>query len=97
MANDASGFGRNLGPKSQMMLEQAGIHTLGQLQELGAVRVYALVKRHNSNTSLNLLWALHGAITERHWQQVAKQDRLPLLMQLEDIEREYGTRSDGVD
>ncbi len=76
----------NFGPKSQQMLEQAGIHTIEQLRELGAVRAYLQVKQHSGNASLNLLWAMEGALSGRHWQEVAKHDRLSLLMQLEDIE-----------
>ncbi|MDD2700929.1 MAG: TfoX/Sxy family protein [Sideroxydans sp.] len=76
----------NFGPKSQQMLEQAGIKTIEQLRELGSVPAYLQVKQHSGNASLNLLWAMEGALTGRHWQEVAKHDRLSLLMQLEDIE-----------
>jgi DNA transformation protein len=77
----------NFGPKSQQMLAQAGIKTIEQLRELGAVRAYVQVKRAGTNASLNLLWAMEGALTGRHWQDVAKKDRLSLLMQLEDLEK----------
>ncbi len=76
----------NLGPKSQQMLEQAGIATMPQLQELGAVRAYLRVKRHGGNASLNLLWALEGALSGQHWQVVAKAERLRLLLELEELE-----------
>lgn len=76
----------NFGPKSQQMLAQAGIHTLEQLRELGAVRAYVKVKRSGACSSLNLLWAMEGALTGRHWQEVAKHDRLSLLLELEDVE-----------
>jgi DNA transformation protein len=78
----------NFGPKSQQMLAQAGIHTLEQLRELGAVRAYVQVKRSGACSSLNLLWAMDGALSGRHWREVAKQDRLRLLLELEDIERQ---------
>ena len=80
---------RNFGPKSQQMLAQAGIHTIEQLQELGAVRAYVQVKRSGANSSLNLLWAMEGALSGRHWQEVAKHDRLRLLLELEDVEKEH--------
>lgn len=73
----------NLGPKSQQMLAQAGIHTLEQLRELGAVRAYVQVKCSGARSSLNLLWAMEGALSGRHWQEVAKHDRLCLLLELE--------------
>lgn len=77
----------NFGPKSQQMLEQAGIKTVEQLRELGAVRAYLQVKRTAGNASLNLLWALEGALSGQHWQVVAKNERLRLLLELEDCEK----------
>jgi len=78
----------NLGPKSQQMLAQAGIHTIEQLRELGAVRAYVRVKLTGANSSLNLLWAMEGALSGRHWQEVAQHDRLRLLLELENAENE---------
>ena len=77
----------NLGPKSRWMLKQAGIHSMKELCKLGAVHAYLQVKSNNSKASLNLLWALEGALTERRWQNVARHDRLRLLMELEDVEQ----------
>lgn len=78
----------NFGFKSQRMLAQAGIHTIEQLRELGAVRAYLQVKQSGANASLNLLWAMEGVLSGRHWQEVAKHDRLSLLLQLEDAEND---------
>jgi len=77
----------NFGPKSQQMLERAGIKTVDQLRKLGAVRAYVQVKRSGCNASLNLLWAMEGALTDTHWQVVAKHERLRLLLELEDVEK----------
>jgi DNA transformation protein len=79
----------NFGPKSQQMLARAGIRTIEQLRELGAVRAYAQVKRSGACSSLNLLWAMEGALSGRHWREVAKHDRLRLLLELEDLEKEH--------
>lgn len=73
----------NLGPKSQAMLAAAGIHTLAQLRDLGSVRAYLRVKQTGANASLNLLWALEGALTGLSWQEVAREHRLSLLLELE--------------
>ena len=77
----------NLGPKSKAMLIRSGISTIEQLRELGAVRAYVQVKRVERSASLNLLWGLEGALTNRPWREVAKQDRLRLLLQVESLER----------
>jgi DNA transformation protein len=74
---------QGLGPKSQAMLAGAGIKTVTQLKRLGSVRAYAKVKASGANASLNLLWALEGALTGLHWQVVAKEHRLSLLLALE--------------
>ena len=79
----------NLGPRSQQMLEAAGVHSLERLQELGAVPAYALVKRAcGGRASLNLLWALEGALTGLSWQQVAREHRASLLLALESHEQQ---------
>ena len=77
----------NFGQKSQAMLAQAGIHTIEQLRELGAVSAFVQVKHCGSCASLNLLWAIEGALSGRHWREVAKHDRLRLLLELEEAER----------
>jgi len=77
----------NLGAKSQQMLHRAGIDSIAQLRELGAVRAYLQVRRGGGNASLNLLWALEGALSGRYWQEVAKHERLRLLLELEEVEK----------
>ena len=74
---------RNLGPRSREMLAKAGIVSDEQLKALGAVAAFAAVKRAGGRPSLNLLWALEGALTNRDWKEIAKKDRLSLLTQLE--------------
>jgi DNA transformation protein len=78
---------QNLGPKSQEMLAKAGIKTEAQLRKLGAVRAYAKTKAVCPKASLNLLWALEGALTGRDWKAVAESERASLLMALEDAMR----------
>ena len=51
---------------------------------MGSVAAYVAVKNACLAPSLNLLWALEGALTDRDWKDVAKNDRTALLMQLDD-------------
>lgn len=83
-------FRRNFGPKSTEMLAEAGITTDEQLVALGAIAAFLAVKRAGCSPSLNLLWAIEGALTGRDWKVVAREDRLSLLMQLEDAEKREG-------
>lgn len=73
----------NLGPKSQALLAAAGITTLAQLQALGSVAAYAQVKATRADATLNLLWALEGALSGLPWQVVAREHRTSLLLALE--------------
>lgn len=77
----------NLGPHSVEWLCAAGITNPQRLRELGAVRAFVRVRARNPAVSLNLLWALEGALTGRRWQEVAETDRASLLMALEDVLR----------
>jgi predicted flap endonuclease-1-like 5' DNA nuclease len=77
----------NLGPKSAQMLAAAGITKFSQLQRLGSVAAYTAVRKTDPNVSLNLLWALEGAILETHWRQIVREHRAHLLLALDDHER----------
>lgn len=70
------------------MLEKAGIVSAEQLRVLGPAQAFLAVKRAGGSPSLNLLWAIEGALSDRGWKEVAKTDRLSLLTQLEIAEKE---------
>jgi DNA transformation protein len=76
----------NLGPKSVAILALAGIKTVAQLRKRGAVATFAAAKRQSPRVSLNLLWALEGALTGITWQEVAREHRTSLLLALEQWE-----------
>ena len=75
---------RNLGSASADMLHAAGIMTERQLRRRGAVAAFVAVRAAGASPSLNLLWALEGALSNRDWKAVARDDRTRLLMSLED-------------
>jgi DNA transformation protein and related proteins len=74
----------NLGPKSAAVLRRAGITDVDKLRRMGSVAAYAQAKRMEPRVSLNLLWALEGALSGLPWQQVAREHRTSLLLALED-------------
>ncbi|MBT0962160.1 TfoX/Sxy family protein [Denitromonas iodatirespirans] len=75
---------RNLGPASARMLAKAGIFSVQALHDMGAVAAFRRVRHAEPAASLNLLWALEGALTDRPWQAVARHERLRLLLALDD-------------
>jgi DNA transformation protein and related proteins len=74
-----------LGPKSLAMLAAAGIRNRIDLERLGSVRAYLRVKATGQNASLNLLWAMEGALTGQHWRVVARQERTRLLLAMDAV------------
>ncbi|GAA5179564.1 hypothetical protein GCM10025771_21880 [Niveibacterium umoris] len=74
---------RNLGPRSRQMLAAVGVHSRADLASRGAVEVWDAVRRAGLPASLNLLWALVGALEGRDWREVARTDRLDLLTRIE--------------
>ncbi|MEO8387004.1 MAG: TfoX/Sxy family protein [Polaromonas sp.] len=74
---------RNLGPASERLLNRAGITSELQLRQIGSIKAYRAVQASGQKPSLNLLWAVEGALTGQAWQTIAQQDRLSLLLALE--------------
>jgi len=82
---------RNLGVKSEQLLADIGVYTADELRRQGAVRCFAELKRAGAAPSLNLLWALAGALDPwpegTHWREVARGEaRLSLLLAVDDLE-----------
>ena len=73
----------NLGPKSAEWIEATGITSVGELRKLGAVETYWRVKKVGFNVSLNLLYALEGAITNTHWSKLSHDQRSRLLIEVD--------------
>jgi hypothetical protein len=80
---------RNLGPKSQSMLAGVGIDSQAKLVKVGAVAAYVKAKRADKSVSLNLLYALVGAIESCDWRVVQRERKLALLDAIESYERDH--------
>ncbi len=79
---------RNLGPQSERLLAAIGIYDVEALRRRGALESYLAVRNAGLTRSLNLLWALVGALEPwpegRDWREVAASEaRLPLLLAVE--------------
>lgn len=70
---------RNLGPKSALMLAEAGIRTIAELRALGAVKAYRWVK---DKASLNLLWAIAAGLDDRDWRDLGEDEKASLLAEV---------------
>lgn len=71
----------NLRLATERMLRKAGIESVEELHEKGSVEAYkAIQQTHSNDVSIELLWALEGAIEGKHW-SVIPQNRRDELMQ----------------
>lgn len=70
---------RNIGPKSTAWLRQVGLRTREDIAAAGAVDAFLRVKRAGFRPSLNLLYALEGALVDCHWQEVPEARRQQLV------------------
>ncbi|WP_058835691.1 TfoX/Sxy family protein [Luteimonas abyssi] len=74
---------RNVGPKSAAWLRQVGLRTRADLEAAGPVEAYMRVRRAGFRPSLNLLYALEGALLDCHWQEVPDARRQQLVAEAE--------------
>ena len=74
---------RNIGPKSAAWLRQVGLRSREDLAAVGALEAFMRVKRAGFKPSLNLLYALEGALLDCHWQEVPEARRNELVQAAE--------------
>lgn len=74
----------NLGPTSVAMLREIGIETPEALREAGAALAYKILKhRFPQQVNLIFLYALEGALTERHWNSFSPEEKVLLKAHVE--------------
>lgn len=61
---------RNIGPKSAASLREAGVKSREDLERLGSVGAWRRVRDQNGGSSLNLLYALEGALLDVRWDEL---------------------------
>lgn len=84
---------KNLGPASEKMLKAVDIHTPEDLARLGAVEAFLRVRDNELHPSLNLLYALEGALTGVHWDALPDDVRARLLIAVDEYNEARQLRS----
>jgi hypothetical protein len=79
---------RNLGPRAEALLAEIGIHSVEVLRQRGALEAYLELRRRGSMKTLNMLWALVGALDPwpegTDWREVSRGEaRLSLMLEVE--------------
>lgn len=82
----------NVGPKSAAWLRQVGIRSEQDLREAGSIEAFMKVRRAGFKASLNLLYALEGALVGCHWQKLSAERRGELLLAVDAAEALHPTR-----
>lgn len=74
---------RNIGPKSAAWLRQVGLRTEADLVAVGPIEAFMRVRRAGFKPTMNLLYALEGALCDCHWQEVPEPRRQQLAQEAE--------------
>jgi hypothetical protein len=82
---------RNVGPKSAAWLRQGGVRSIEDLRDTGVVATFMKVRRAGFRPSLNLLYAMEGALLDCHWQDVPEDRRNELLLSVDAAEAVHVT------
>ena len=83
-----------LGPKSAAWLNNIGIYTRAELHAVGPITAMIRLERAGHTSSLNMLYALVGALEGVHWQEIAHTRKGELVLAL-DAARELEKLSEG--
>lgn len=75
----------NLGTHSAKMLAAAGISTRAQLEELGPVKAFLAAKQAGGKPTMNLLWAIAGALADQKWDTLPSKHKEQLRDELEQL------------
>jgi DNA transformation protein len=75
---------RNLGPASVAWLSEINVHTRADLEAIGPVVAYRLVRQKQPAASMNLLWALAGALRDTDWRELPEAVRERLRREAEE-------------
>jgi len=69
------------------MLAAVGIKSEADLARIGPIEAFVRVReKSDHNPSLNLLYAMVGALEKRDWRDIAKEERNSLIIALDGYE-----------
>ncbi|GAB5558469.1 MAG: hypothetical protein SynsKO_01160 [Synoicihabitans sp.] len=74
---------RNLGPKSAEMLADIGVTNREELATIGAIAACVKLREKGHRVSLNMAYAIEGALMDADWRALPPEFRQDLQMQWE--------------
>ena len=76
---------RNIGPVSRRWLAEIEIYTLADLEQVGPIATYKMIKSmRGGKVSVNLLWALEGALEDIDCRDLSPERKAELRKLLKD-------------
>ncbi|GAB2189129.1 TfoX/Sxy family protein [Sessilibacter sp. MAH2] len=76
---------KNIGAASVNILHAVGIHNTDDLKEVGAVEAYVRIKKRGINVSKVMLYALQGALQDRHWNDLGPDTKAKLVAEVKHL------------
>ena len=81
---------KNLGPKSTEWLQDIGVHTVKDIEELGVVMTYKILKHRFPGVNRVMLYALYGALHDIHWNSITPEVKEELNRAADEDDLEIG-------
>jgi len=77
---------KGIGPKCAERLNQIGIETVAQFREIGAMEAYLkIMEDTDCKEHIAYLYTFVGALEDRDWREVAKNEKARLAAELEGL------------
>ena len=73
---------RNLGGRSEQWLNDIGVFTRSDLERIGSVEVYRILKERGYPVTLNLVWGIEGALADVDWRELSEEMKASLRQQI---------------
>lgn len=61
---------KNLGKKSELWLNEIGVFSREDVEKIGSIEIYRLLKQRGLPVSLNLIYAIEAMLLDEHWRQL---------------------------
>ncbi len=61
---------KNIGAKTEQWLNEIGVYTRNELEAMGPVNAYHILRQRGRPVSLNLVYAIQGAVLNLDWRSL---------------------------
>ncbi|GAA6154416.1 TfoX/Sxy family protein [Pseudoteredinibacter isoporae] len=76
---------KNLGIATVNILNAIGVHSRNELQAMGPVQAYVRIKQRGIHVSKVMLYALQGALDDRHWNELSQEAKDQLVQEADNL------------